>query len=113
MTAQRSRRPKTGGRGADGAQGVTGRKRHLLVDTLSLILVVVVPAAALQDDDGAKLVVERMQGWFRRPRQVWAGGIDERIVGEVARWRPAWPIRLEIIKRTEPGFKVLKRSGAG
>jgi putative transposase len=27
----------------------------------------------------------------------------------VASWRPAWPIRLEVVERTEPGFKVLKR----
>ena len=33
----------------------------------------------------------------------------QRMAGWVARWRPARPIRLQIVNRTGPGFKVLKR----
>ena len=33
-------------------------KRHLLVDTMGLLLIVVVHAASIQDRDGAKLVLE-------------------------------------------------------
>ena len=51
-TANRSRRLKGGFRGRDGYKRVTGRKRHLLVDTTGLILKVVVHAANLSDTKG-------------------------------------------------------------
>ena len=43
--------------GYDAGKKVTGRKRHILVDTLGLLLNVVVHPADLQDRDGARLVV--------------------------------------------------------
>ena len=55
-------------RGYDAGKKVMGRKRHLLVDTLGLILHVVVHPACVQDRDGARLVLpillERF-GWLR------------------------------------------------
>src|SRR6516162_2247000 len=45
--------------GFDAAKKVTGRKRHILVDTLGLLLNVVVHSAAMQDRDGALLVLNR------------------------------------------------------
>src|SRR5262245_18430432 len=44
--------------GFDAAQKVTGRKRHILVDTLGLLLNVVVHPADVQDRDGAGLVLD-------------------------------------------------------
>jgi putative transposase len=44
-------------RGYDAGKKVNGRKRHIVVDTLGLILSVVVHAASIQDQDGAKLVL--------------------------------------------------------
>ena len=38
---------------------VTGRKRHIVVDTMGLLLAVVVRAANSQDRDGAKLVLAK------------------------------------------------------
>jgi putative transposase len=35
---------------------VKGRKRHLLVDVLGLVLLVIVHAASVQEQDGAKRV---------------------------------------------------------
>src|SRR5271170_8229746 len=46
-----------GVRGYDAGKKIMGRKRHLLVDTLGLILHVVVHPADIQDRDGAKLVL--------------------------------------------------------
>jgi hypothetical protein len=43
-----------GVRGDDPGKRVVGRKRHLLIDTLGLILEVVVTSAAVQDRDGAR-----------------------------------------------------------
>jgi putative transposase len=56
-----------------------------------------------------KLVFEAIRGRFGRLKLVWADGMYKPMVGRVARWRPARPIRLEIVKRDGPGFKVLKR----
>jgi hypothetical protein len=56
-----------GERGFDAGKKVKGRKRHLLVDTLGLILVAVVHSAAIQDREGAKLVIQKARwfGWLR------------------------------------------------
>lgn len=64
---------ETGGlRGFDGGKLITGRKRHLLVDTLGLLLIVVVHAASVQDRDGAKLVCQAVRGLFPRLQLIWA-----------------------------------------
>ena len=69
----------------------------------------VVHAADVQDYDGLKLVFESIRGWFSRLKLVWVDGMYERMSDWVGRWRPAYPIRLQVVKRTGPGFKVLKR----
>jgi putative transposase len=79
------------------------------VDTLGLILAVVVTPADVQDPEGAKLVFDSIRGRFSRLKLVWADGIYQRVVDWVAARRPAKPIRLEVVERTEPGFKVVKR----
>jgi putative transposase len=47
-------------RGYDAAKKVNGRKRHILVDTTGLLLMVIVHTANIQDRDGAKLVLEQV-----------------------------------------------------
>lgn len=47
--------------GYDSAKQVKGRKRHLLVDTCGLVLMVVVTAASVPERAGAKLVFARLQ----------------------------------------------------
>ena len=42
--------------GYDAAKQIKGRKRHVLVDTLELLIVVVVTAANLPERAGAKLI---------------------------------------------------------
>ena len=90
------------------AQGeVNGRKRHVVVDTLGLIIAVVVHAAGVQDRDGAKLVMAKLPGWYPRLRLIWAdGGYAGQLVGWAAAFRGWVP---EIVKRTDDvaGFKVL------
>jgi len=44
------------------AKKVNGRKRHILVDIIGLLLMVVVHTANIQDRDGAKLVLEQVKG---------------------------------------------------
>lgn len=50
-----------GERGYDGAKKIKGRKRHLVVDTLGLLLAVVVTAANVDDAAGAQLVVGQLR----------------------------------------------------
>jgi putative transposase len=63
-----------GPRGYDAGKKVTGRKRHIVVDTLGLLLVVVVHAASIQDWDGVKLVLHQLLGRFPRLQVIWADG---------------------------------------
>jgi len=70
---------------------------------------VVVTAASVQDDEGAGLIFDSIRGRFSRLRLVWADAIYKRVTDWVAAWRPACPIRLEVVERQGPGFKVVKR----
>jgi putative transposase len=62
-----------GERGYDGGKKVTGRKRHIVVDTMGMLLAVVVTAASVDDAQGAKeaLACVNADG-FPRLRVVWA-----------------------------------------
>lgn len=89
---------------------MNGRKRHLLVDVLGLVLMVVVHAASLQEQDGARLVLERVRGRHPRLRLIWADA------GYNVQWLIEWVQTvchwvLEIVKRPEgsKGFVLLPR----
>jgi putative transposase len=94
-------------RGYDAGKKVKGHKRHILVDTLGLLLIVVVHVASIQDRDGAKLVLERAKGKFPRLALIWADGAYG---GKLIDWvkTVCWWV-LEIVKRNDDvkGFKVL------
>jgi putative transposase len=99
-------------RGYDAGKQVFGRKRHLLVDTLGLLLLIVVHAAGTQDRDGARAVLAPLAHRFSRLRRIWADSIYN---GGIAAWvrnlRPRNRIELEIVKRPagSKGFLVLAR----
>ena len=57
-------------RGYDAGKKITGRKRHIAVDTLGFLLAVVVHGADWQDQDGAKWVMEQLSDKFRRLKVV-------------------------------------------
>ena len=63
---------KGGPRGYDAGKKVNGRKRHIIVDTMGLLLAVVVHPANIQDRDGAKLVIDKLIGRFS-PHEVGLG----------------------------------------
>lgn len=103
---------KRGPHGYDAGKKINGRKRHILVDVLGLILAVVVHPADVQDRDGAKLVLEKIIGAFRRLRLIWAdGGYAGRLVEWVLQLRRRGKVTLEIVKRNDDvsGFKVLPK----
>lgn len=53
-------------RGYDAGKKITGRKRHLAVDTLGMLLAVVVHSAGIQDQVGAEWVMDQLSERFRR-----------------------------------------------
>jgi putative transposase len=65
-------------RGYDAGKKVSGRKRHIVVDTLGLILSVVVHAASIQDQDGAKLVLESIKNLFHRLKVIFGDSAYKR-----------------------------------
>ena len=97
--------------GFDAGKNIKGRKRHILVDTLGLILAVFVTPANCTERDGAKQVLQQVGGWLPRLRKLWADGGYS---GEnFAQWvRANWPkLEVEIVKRSDAtkGFTVLPR----
>ena len=64
IDSQRVNHRKRGSRGYDVGKKVQGRKRHIVVDTLGLLLALAVHPANIQDRDGAKLVLAGMVGDF-------------------------------------------------
>ena len=88
---------------------MNGRKRHLLVDVLGLILAVVVHPADIQDRDGARLVFDRVRGLLPRLKKVWADG---GYAGQLVQWvKSSFGWVLEIVSRSAEacGFQVLPR----
>jgi putative transposase len=63
------------GRGFDGGKLITGRKRHIIVDKLGLLLVVVVSVASADDGTFAPEVLGRLTTEHRsRLKSLWADG---------------------------------------
>lgn len=97
--------------GYDAGKRIKGRKRHLLVDTLGLVLGLAVTPASCPERDGAQRVLSRVGDWFTRLRRLW---VDGGYTGEAfANWVEAhWPkIEVEVVKRRDDvqGFVVLPR----
>jgi putative transposase len=93
----------------DAGKQVKGRKRHLLVDTMGLVLLVVVTGASVQDRDGAKTLFTKAKQRFSRLQHIWADGA---YAGQLIDWvkeQCSWV--LEIVSRSPEtkGFEVLPR----
>lgn len=97
-------------RGYDAGKKVNGRKRHILVDTIGLLLAVMVLPASIQDRDGAKELLSSFFGTSRPPRvkHIWADG---GYAGALIQWaKSLWRCTVEVVKRNElHTFKVLPR----
>lgn len=93
--------------GYDGAKLVKGHKRHILVDTLGLLLQVVVSGANVSEKAGAKLLLEKIGGQFPRLQKIFAdGGYDGRDF--IALVKEDYQLDWEVVKREQrQGFKVL------
>ena len=95
--------------GYDAGKRIKGRKRHLLVDTLGLVLGVVVTPADTTERDGGKAVLGRVLRWLIGLRLLW---VDGGYTGDAfANWVKTLRANLavEVVKRSDDvqGFKVL------
>ncbi len=96
-------------RGFDAGKLINGRKRHILVDTLGLILVAAVTVASVQDRDGAKILCRRVSGSCKKLRRIW---VDGGYRGELLDWvKKRFRFRLEVILRSDKqkGFVILPK----
>jgi transposase len=100
-------------RGYDAGKRTTGRKRHLVVDTLGLMLLVMVTSASVQDRAGGRRILERLAARFPSIALVWAdGGYANKVDSTILAWaKDKLGLLLEIVKRSDDakGFKVLPR----
>ncbi|MFJ1758661.1 IS5 family transposase [Kitasatospora sp. NPDC088134] len=96
-------------RGFDGAKKTNGRKRHIIVDCLGLLLMVLVTPADTTDRDAACGMLPHLVARYRTIRLLWAdGGYTGRLVD----WaKDTLRLTLEIVKRSDAqsGFVVLPR----
>jgi transposase len=97
--------------GFDAGKRVKGKKRHVLVDTLGLLLHALVHPANVQDRDGGSLLLASLADRFPWLRKLFADGAYQGpVFGKaLAKVRPQ--LQLEIIKRSEaaPGFVVVPK----
>ena len=99
----------TSSRGFDAGKKINGRKRHIAVDTLGLLLTVLVTAASTQDRDGARPLLTLLAESCCRVRLIWADG---GYTGKLLDWaKTTVKIAITIVKRTDDvaGFQVLPR----
>ncbi|MFF0191282.1 IS5 family transposase [Streptomyces sp. NPDC005244] len=96
-------------RGFDGGKKVNGRKRHIVVDTLGLLLHVLVTAASVTDREAGQTLLARLHERNWRVTRVWAdGGYTGRLV-DLA--RDVLSVALTVVRRSDDtsGFTVLPK----
>lgn len=96
--------------GFDAGKKINGRKRHIVTDTLGLVVGLVVHGADVQDRDGAPEVLKSVRTRWPWLRHVFADGgyAGPKLKGAMDRFGD---LTIEIIKRsdTAKGFEVLPR----
>jgi len=96
------------GQGIDAGKKIAGRKRHIAVDTLGLLLAVHVTAASVSDNAGGIHLLSRIAVTCSRVTKAWADtGYRTRVVEHGARLG----INVDVVRRdpAQKGFKVLPR----
>jgi putative transposase len=101
-----------GEHGYDGGKKINGRKRHILVDTMGLLLAVMVTTAALDDGAAAPGVVERLDPKdYPRMKKLW--GDNKYHNHSFRQWltmnRPGWELEVKLREPGVKGFAVLPK----
>jgi putative transposase len=98
-------------RGYDGAKKIKGRKRHLLVDTLGLLIAVVVIRANLDDGTSAPLLLARVSAEeFPRLSVIFADNKyrNHSLEAWLAEHRPTWSIEVQSPPPGTKGFSAVR-----
>ncbi len=95
-------------KGFDAGKKIKGIKRHIIVDTLGLVLAVVIQSATVQDRDGAADVVSKMlESWKKIIKLFADAGYRGQLIKAI---KTTFKIDLEIIKRNQlHTFKILPK----
>ena len=99
-------------KGYDAGKKINGRKRHILVDTLGLVISTYVSPANLQDRDGLKKVLDQYFDTGRtRLRKLWVDGgyRGDELKEWVADKKQTHKIDLEVVIPEGEGFQIVKR----
>jgi transposase len=111
IDSQSAKTTESGGTcGCDAGKKIKGRKRHIVTDTLGLLVGLMVHAAGIQDRDGAPMVLNAIRARWPWLRHIFAdGGYAGPKLNDALRRLGDWT--LEIVKRsdTAQGFEVLTR----
>ncbi|MHC0429498.1 IS5 family transposase [Streptomyces sp. O3] len=96
-------------RGYDGGKKINGRRRHVITDSLGLLLMVLVTAGNITDRQAARGMLPLLQRRFPKITLVWADG---GYAGRVVTWaKTKLQLTLQIVKRSDDmaGFVVLPK----
>src|SRR3972149_2991218 len=112
---EREKRRKRGAcidpHGYDAGKKIKGKKRHILVDTLGLLLHAIVHPADIQDRDGGVLVMATLFGMFPFLKTLFADGGYQgpKFAAALAKVLPH--LDVEIVKRSDTtiGFKIIPK----
>ena len=96
--------------GFDGGKLIKGRKRHIILDTMGYVLIVLVHAANLYDGHAARKVLTALFSKMDTVKKIWADGTYKG--EEFIQWvKEQFDCVLEVVKKqnTGKGFEVLPR----
>jgi putative transposase len=96
-------------RGIDGGKKIKGRKRHIVVDTMGLLLAVVVHAANEHDSKGAFDVIALLRGRFSRLIKIVADGGYRGELIEKTKNAFGWILEIVLRKDDSPKFAVIPK----
>ena len=95
-------------RGYDAGKKVNGRKRHIAVDTIGLLLVVAVSAASVQDRQAGPALIWAVRAFCHRVTMTWA---DSGYSGTLVGYAATLGVSMQIVAKLagQIGFQVLPR----
>lgn len=99
-------------RGYDGGKKIKGRKRHLLVDTLGLLIAVVVTGANLDDGTAAPQLLEVVsQDEFPRLQTIFGDNKyhNQKLDKWLAEERPGWSVEVKMRPKDSAGFTPVRK----
>lgn len=99
-------------RGYDGGKKIKGRKRHLLVDTLGLLIAVLITAASLDDGAAApQLLAQVMPREFPRLETIFGDSKyhNHQLEAWLKEHRPGWRIEVKMRPEGTKGFSPVRK----